>query len=576
MNAHAQPPYEATQQVRDRWRGAILCSALVFCAAAFSFRFTSFLHAKEAVLALALVALGFLGVHQKTFPREGLLAFLPLWGLIAYSLLVHGVFGAAHTPSYTVAEALRIAALLLFAAFAYDLTGRAAWRERITGAVVVSALLVAGLGYVQYVQVLPGLFPLFPDYDQRIYSVFGNQDLFGGYIAIALPLAAGKALRGEGRGPRALAALFMLLPALLLSGSRTAWLAAAVGAAVVFPYGQLKEKRILALAGGLAVLVVATCFAAPEATVGRVQKTFGADDVGSRARLWFWDATLRMMRDAPVTGVGLGNYPYWSPFNQGAALHAPGRERHYHNELHTLHAHSDPLEIAGETGLIGACFLVWMAWRMRKTRGREWGALAALLTFSLFNATYQSAPHALCALLLMAMLMAREEPSAHAVSAYGGYAMGAVSLALAAAAFVTVLWPSVQLTSARDAIEEGRDAEGPYRILADSRWPNYLAKLELGILLKKKGEFARAEEWALAARAGLDTGEIHYLLGLLAAQRGDFQTAREELEVCLWRWPSHLGAWEVLMAILPPDEQEERLTEAQRWLSAGDLAVLRR
>lgn len=565
----------------DAWRGVILCLTLPLCAAVYSFRFTSFLHPKEAVLALALYLLTLLLALAGTVPRDGLRAFIPLWGLLAWVAVVHLAFGQAQVPAYTLTELLRGATLLLVAACVFDLLRRPEWEARIGTALLGSAFLVAALGFIQYAGILPALFPVFPLYDQRLYSVFGNQGLFGGYLALAVPLLVHRYLHTDTARSRYLAGLAALLPALLLSSSRTAWFAAAVGTAVVLPYGQLLKKRALILAALAAVLILATCLAAPQPTFRRLQQSFSESDQGAKVRLWFWDATLRMIRDAPVLGVGPGNYQYWSPRYHGEALHAPGGDRHYRNELHTLHAHSDPLEAVSETGIAGVLFLLWMLWRMRRCRGPEWGGLAALFAFSLLNATYQSPPHALCALLLMGALLARSGPAesfqAEKKSSLAASALCAAALCIALATVRAVLLPSYGLSSAREARDAAgyvRDAEALYRSLAKAPWPNYLARLEWAILLREEERHDEARRALTRAREGLDTGSIHYLLGYLAVETGDLETAREEFEECVWRWPSNREAWAALLALLPPEERRERMREAQGWLPEGALSGL--
>ncbi|WDF65709.1 O-antigen ligase family protein [Flavobacterium sp. KACC 22763] len=67
------------------------------------------------------------------------------------------------------------------------------------------------------------------------------------------------------------------------------------------------------------------------------------DDASSQLRLSFWGNTLKMTKESPLTGIGLGNYQVESiPY-----------ERTTSNDSQvSLHAHNDFLEILAETGII--------------------------------------------------------------------------------------------------------------------------------------------------------------------------------------------------------------------------------
>lgn len=369
----------------DYLRGVLFCAVLLGVALVYSFQLTSFLHAKEALLSGALLALAGLACFRGGAAFQGITAYLPLWGMVVFTLL------AAHprVPSRSVEEALRIASLLFAAALVHDLLSRPYWRGRIKQAIMVSAALVAGLGIAQYFGGLPTLFPVFPGYDQRSYSVFGNQDLLGGYLAIALPLyVAGWTT--EKPGSRAAVfhnapAFALVMGGLILSGSRSAWAAAFLGSLLVFPYRRCFHRRVLSMICIVLAASVASGAAVWPRPWERLTNTFAASDTGGRIRLWIWDGTLRMLRDAPWSGVGLGNYAYWSPRYLGEALNAPGGERHAHNELDTPDAHSEPLQCLAESGVIGLVGMAWMLLRLMRRRGPEWGGARGAARFFVFQ-----------------------------------------------------------------------------------------------------------------------------------------------------------------------------------------------
>ena len=38
----------------------------------------------------------------------------------------------------------------------------------------------------------------------------------------------------------------------------------------------------------------------------KIRNTFSENDVGSAARIWYWEGTFRMIREHPLAGGGLG------------------------------------------------------------------------------------------------------------------------------------------------------------------------------------------------------------------------------------------------------------------------------
>lgn len=573
----------------DRFRGALVCGAVVVPAVVYTFRLASFLEAKEAALSVFLVLAAVSGVLGKgrRYDWRGGLAYLPLWIVLVFSVSVHLMLEPARVRSDVVIELVRCAVLLSTAFVAFGLLRDPVWRNRVTGSIVFSGVVVALLGLVQYTGYAPQLFPTYEGYDQRVYSVFGNQDLLGGYIAIALSLGVAR-VTGNPKSLRWLwvLALVPLIPGLLVSGCRTAWLATVVGVLVAvfhrrpvdteLPPSEKRRVR-LTVAAIFVAMVLLTVIAAPDLTINRASVTFSEQDTGGRLRLWFWDGTLRMIREHPVTGVGLGNYAYWSPRYFGDALWPFGGELHMHNELHTVHAHSEPLEILAETGLVGFACCLWMLVRLLWRRGPEWAGLAALLVFSLFNSPFHSAPHALAGLLLAGALLARDEPEAPPASETGAVQSPApwvvlvASLVLAAFSFKAVIVPSCLLRRAEDLHLAGEPAIEAYQ---DIPRPSATVREKLGIAYLEAGQYEPAREQFLAALEGLDTGAVYLALGAADVALDDKDSARKWLNECVLRWPSNEDAWLLLLRSTPPSDQDDLLKKARPWLSGDGMARL--
>ncbi len=556
----------------DLGRGWVLCAALTAVTLAYSFQLTSFLHAKEAALSASILLLALLAWFRGGFVFEGMAAFLPLWGAVVFTLLL----APAHVPSRSVEEALRIVSLLFCVALAYDLLAQPYWRRRILQAIRLSAALAAALGIGQYLGWLSFLFPVFPGYDQPVYSVFGNQDLFGGYLALALPLYVSAFGRKARPGARAalqsampkLLALGLILAALVLSGSRSAWIAAFAGCLIVFPFRHCLTRRgALVLCVAAAALLVTGAATWPRPWE-RLSNTFSASDTGGRIRLWIWDGSMRMLRDAPWCGWGLGNFGYWSPRYLAEALNAPGGEKFAHNELDTPDAHCEPLQCAAETGMIGVVAMAWMLLRLLRRRGEAWGGLLAFLLFSIFNAAWHSAPHALAGLLLAGMLLNPEAKTPLAGTG-GNWLAGLsgvlVAAALAAASCWTTYFPSCLQSRAEAAHCAGQDPLPLYGRVFEHGWPNAQCHEEAAMALLDAGRPVEAREHLGAALEGLDTGRAYWLLGRAAEAMGDRVTARAAYRACLERWPSSEEAWMRLYRSSLKDQNGPLLEHARRW-----------
>lgn len=109
----------------------------------------------------------------------------------------------------------------------------------------------------------------------------------------------------------------------------------------------------------------------------------GAGESTFKVRRVMWEATLRMMQDRPITGVGAGAWEVDVPLYQ-----LPGAQ------LETdYYAHNEPLQIIGEFGVFGWLFMLGLsgyllvsAWRtlMAKTQlDQEEGPLRAVALTSL-------------------------------------------------------------------------------------------------------------------------------------------------------------------------------------------------
>jgi O-antigen ligase len=588
-------PMQNNATYLDALRGWCLCLTIMASALLFSFSFVSFLHPKELAVAAGTVLVTLsLMLRHLIYRHEGhnspvlmgISVFLPLWAGLVTVVVVGLVLLPVQVPAHVAEEGLRLSSLLLLVTCSMDLLSQPGWRTRVVNALILSAVSVGLLGIGQYHGFLEVLFPVFEGYNQPVYSVFGNQDLFGGYLAMAVPFLCARLVRRplqDKSGPSRLnmftstVFLGIILSGLLLSECRSAWLAAFVGAIVALPYGRFHKGRLGLVAATVVFIGLLTVVPRWSQFTDRVMGTFGSEDVGGSARLWFWDGTLHLIRVHPWTGVGLGNYAYWSPRYLGEALVAPGGEAHYHNELHTMHAHCEVLEWQAETGVLGLVFMVWMIVRVSRrvitkcgirANQATLGALITLIIFALFNAAFHSAPHALTALILVALLLATPDKGTLRTGSYEhvhNVSAAVLALFIGFGLWWTVLTPSRLLCTAEATYLKGDDALPGFERLFDHGWPYAAAREKYGLALLDAGQNKAAREQFALALKGMDTGGLYLSLGMLAYEEKDLHQARRYFQACLNRWPANNTAFQHLLKLSTGEERQSLLAHGRRW-----------
>ncbi len=495
---------------------------------------TSFLHAKLAVLCAGAVAMAVVSLFGRGMGWRGFGALAPLWALVAL-WLARLIASPVRVPSDAVVILIHAALLLTVAGFSAEHVQMARRLDLVAKTAALSGAAVALLGILQFSGLLPVLFPPFPEYGQRMYGVFGNQNLTGGFIAATLPLLFRQAtVAAPGWFRRAwFAALLVALAGVLLSESRSAWLAGIVGVIAAWAAQESGPSRMKWIAAGMAAFVFMIAAAFPQSTFRRIPQTAGV-----QSRLAMWQAAIGMARDHPLIGVGPGQYAYWSPSyigRQGTQTIMPKDAI----ERHADQPHSEPLRLLAETGVPGLLCCAWMAavWFRRARGPAAWiaaGPLAALLTFSLFNGILESVPHSLTLLIFLAVPLLDKSPSTR------GSRIAAIPVA-AAALFLTwaVVVPSVMIRKAQDVQLDNSEASLEYYARAVAwPWPNAAAHRAHAIALAESGRDMEARREFQRALEGLDTGDIHLGLALVAYRLGDSNAARRHAEDCLRRWPA--------------------------------------
>jgi len=301
----------------------------------------------EAALVIGLLALfasrlqGRAFTFQRSWLEPALFALFGAWALAS-------AFSVNPADSFWNVRKLYACGLIyLVAETARDPRVRA----RIVPLVLAGAALAAAVGYVIYgfrIQRYSGY---------RLQSVMANQMTSGGVLCAAALWALGQ-LGIPRRRVAALVGLAFLLPALVLTQTRSHWLGFTAGALVIV--GALAPRRAWALP---VFLGIGAAFA-PHRIAARLASIVDPHEPGNQGRLSMWRSARDIVRAHPITGVGCQDL---------LALYR--RYRYPDATFESGHFHNNFVQVAVMSGVIGlAAFLFWHAAALRQLwRARRFG-----------------------------------------------------------------------------------------------------------------------------------------------------------------------------------------------------------
>lgn len=239
----------------------------------------------------------------------------------------------------------RVAGLALGVAIFYGLVNRVGTEEHLRR--LATGLVLAGLGYAVVgllgtdwgrvrLLSLPQVYALLPALLRGLApSAMGGGDLLNprqvaGAVIVLWPAPMALLLFGRQRGLRLLSGLAVLVmgAALLLSQS----LPGVAAGAVALAFLAVWRRRLVAPVLGLALAALVVGLAAYGYGPQRAAALLSLDDplgIALALRLDMWSRALAMLRDMPLTGIGLNTFPLIQyQFYPGFLL---GPEPHAHN-----------------------------------------------------------------------------------------------------------------------------------------------------------------------------------------------------------------------------------------------------
>ncbi|MBE7034865.1 MAG: hypothetical protein E7402_01900 [Ruminococcaceae bacterium] len=329
--------------------GAFLYGALVLSSVSFGV-FTVIWAAPilpTMVLAACSLLTGFSFLLRLLFCREYPLRSTPLAGYIAVFALTM-VLGTLN--SFTFIKSLQILfihfAFIQFYFVAYQtLHTEKKWRAALTGFLLVAGLVSLYGIYQNFTGVSSTASwvdkEMFNQIKVRVYSTFDNPNVLGEYLVLLTPLMLAVIWRSPEYGRKTVysALLLTLAACLIFTWSRGAWLGLMFAVALFL---LVMDKR-WSLFAVLGVFMLPMLLASGSAVAERILSIGNTADTSTAYRVSIWQASVTMLRDFGLAGIGSGSDAFSMIYPKYALAGAN----------YALHSHNLFLQIWIENGIMG-------------------------------------------------------------------------------------------------------------------------------------------------------------------------------------------------------------------------------
>jgi O-antigen ligase len=306
---------------------------------------------------------------------------------------------------------------------------------RCLGVLVVLAVLLAGVGFVEYYRKSLFLNPKLVaanQYDNyfRVNSVFFDPSIYGRFLMLVMLGVTTVVLWGARREVKIGAVvLAWLLAGMVTSFSQSSIVALLLGLAVLAAW-RWSLRATLYVAGGLLALGLAILLAAPSSLHFGLKGKGGSTSNATSGRASLVEGGLELFADRPLWGFGSGS------FEKEYKSHSKASQANSQNA--TSASHTIPVTIAAEQGLIGLvvylallvlAFMVFFTGAGRSPPRMALAAcFAALVLHTWTYADFLEDPFT-WALLALGVTLARRAESEPAGDAQAGGAMGGLQAA---------------------------------------------------------------------------------------------------------------------------------------------------
>ncbi len=288
------------------------------------------------------VALGIVLIVNSIFRafEEGLSLTLTHILVLSFSfiMLISGLYGLYPKQALLVTAIYTVYTLVTV--FMTSVSSDRTKLIEMTYGLVVSVAIASLYGFYQYI-VGVEIDPSWVDTKMfnstsRIFSVFNNPNVYGIFLVLVLPVILGLAMRTKNKYIKG---LFYITFAcgfvnIFLTMSRGSMVGIVFG---LFMMAIFIDRRFFYVA---LALVLISPFVLPASIVNRIMSIGNLKESSSAYRISIYVATIKMIRDFLVAGVGLGSFKMVFHYYAFAASKS-------------FHAHNTFLMVFAENGLIG-------------------------------------------------------------------------------------------------------------------------------------------------------------------------------------------------------------------------------
>jgi len=217
---------------------------------------------------------------------------------------------------------------------------------------------------------------------------FNHPATFGNYILLVLPVVIGLSSYSKTRREKRwlqLSSLIILI-AIIFSYGRAVWVGL-IGGLIFMAILKSKRLLLLVIAGIIACSIFILIFPSSQFTQRVVGTLKSRRPVGDRTE--FWEGSLRILKDYPITGLG------WEGFRLAYPGYKPAKSR-----SSVCHAHNNFVDVAVDSGFLGLGIFIWLLVTIYKVgfhifkeledgyfKGIAWGFLGSFTAFLIAGLT---------------------------------------------------------------------------------------------------------------------------------------------------------------------------------------------
>ncbi|MCF6097223.1 O-antigen ligase family protein [Thermovorax subterraneus] len=188
---------------------------------------------------------------------------------------------------------------------------------------------------------------LFPEITMRVYATLENPNVLAEYLVFVVPVVLAFIWTSD-KVERKLTFCGMLgiiLTCLVMTLSRGGWLGLAVA---VLIFALAVDRRLFA---ALMLIAALSPVFLPTVIINRIASIGSLEDSSNAYRVTIWVATLRMLKDYWLTGLGLGLQAFSKVYRDYMIAGTPA-----------LHSHNFYLQLGLEMGILGLVSFIWFVW----------------------------------------------------------------------------------------------------------------------------------------------------------------------------------------------------------------------